>query len=151
MPDELTALYRACDGIDVGFVELLPLARVVEVTRWVRGEIAPDAWGGCIPSDVSRTVLVAFAEDQCDNKYAYRLDAATRRVVYVCHDPPQAEHRFTSLSTFLDACSARAYAHAMWNEMENEHGYAPEFLGWQAAARELELRIDPNLLRTIDD
>lgn len=151
MPDELTALYRECDGIDVGFVELLPLARVIEVTRWVRGEIAPEAWDGCIPSDVPRTVLVSFAEDQCGNNYAYRLDAADRRVVYVCHDPPQAEHRFTSLSTFLDACSARAYAHAMWSELETQHGYAAEFLGWHAVARELEARIDPNLLRTIDD
>jgi hypothetical protein len=151
MPEELDVLYGECDGMEIGFVTLLPLARVIEDTRWVRGEIAPEEWDGCIPSDVPRSVLVVFAEDQSENKYAYRLDAVDRRVVYVSHDPPQAEHRFTSLSTFLDACSARAYALAMWNKVETEHGYAPEFLGWFAAARELEVRIDPHLLRTIDD
>lgn len=152
LPDELRALYRDCDGLNLGFVGVLSLKRVQVDTQWIAGQVAPEEWEGCFPPDVRRTDLVAFAMDGAGDHNGYRLGhEGAHRVIYVCHDPPAAEHRYTSLATFIEAWSARAYATAIWHALERDHGMRSEHNAWLKAAVQLEREIDPGVLNELGE
>jgi hypothetical protein len=71
-------------------------------------------------------------------------------VVLECRDGPD-EHRFTNLGTFLDASFVRAYADASHRKAEVDAGDDLDDRPWVDAARALELRIDPKMIRTRED
>jgi hypothetical protein len=151
-PEELRLLYATANRLRLGFVSVMPLERLPEEVPWVRGDTSPDEWAGCIPAGVPRRDLLAFADDACGNFYAYVLTpGAAHRVIYVCHDPCGAEHRFSTLATFLDAWMARAYASAAHEKIEREAGVPVDPKPWMDAARALEMEMDPAIVRTIDD
>jgi hypothetical protein len=151
-PEELRLLYATTNRLPLGFVSVMPLQRLSKEVPWVRGDTSPDGWADCIPAGVPRHALLAFADDACGNFYAYVLaPGAPHRVIYLCHDPCGAEHRFSTLATFLDVWMARAYASAAHEKIEREAGAFVDPKPWTDAARALEREIDPAIMRTIDD
>lgn len=152
LPKELIELYSKCDGIDLGFVRILSHSQVLEHAPWVRGDVSPDDWAPCIPANVPRSNIVAFAEDGCGNFYGYDVeDKGSHRIIYLCHDPVGAELRYTSLATFIDCKLVWAYSAALHQQTETSLGRYVSDSPWASAARTLEAVIDPGVVRTIDD
>lgn len=147
---ELKALYAETDGLGLGFVDILSLEEMEVATDWIRGQ----DWAAVVARDLQRyrATFLPLARDGADNYYVYLPDPeAPHRVIYLCHDPPGWEHRFSTLATFLDAQLARAYAQGLHRIAELEAGDYLDDAPWLAAARTLERQIDPMLLRTRDD
>ncbi len=150
LPEPLQQLYSRTDGLGLGFVDVIPALEVQSHTDWIRGE----DWAAIPADDLQqyRHIFLPFARDGCDNYYVYvPASGISHCVVYLCHDPPGWEHRFTSMETFLDAMLARAYAAALHRKAELEAERYLDDTPWLQAARALEMQIDPRLLRTRED
>jgi NifU-like protein involved in Fe-S cluster formation len=117
----LRALYAGANGGRIGHVHLLPIAAVAG------------------PS---------FGNDYVGS---YRFLPDEPHEVILAPREGSEEHRFTNLGTFLDAMLVRAYAGALHRKAEVDQGDDLDEEPWVLASRELELRIDPKLLRTRED
>ncbi len=117
----LRSFYAGANGGRIGHLHLLPLAAVAG------------------PS---------FANDYVGS---YRFLPGEPHEVALAPREGNEEHRFTSLGTFLQAMLVRAYAGALHRKAELDNGDDLDDDPWVVASREIELRIDPKLLRTRED
>ena len=118
----LRALYEAANGGRIGHLHLAPL--------------------GAVPA------TLAFASDLAGT---YRLVAGEVHEVALDAAEAGEEHRFTTLGAFLESALVRAFAEALHRKAEVDAGDDLDEEPWLAAARALELRIDPKMLRTRED
>lgn len=89
-----------------------------------------------------------FANDYVGS-YEFKPGEA-HEVVLACRDGDE-EHRFTTLGCFLASALVRAWAEASHRKAEVDAGDDLDDTPWLEAARALELRIDPKMLRTRED
>jgi hypothetical protein len=94
---------------------------------------------------------IATSDFASDYVGTYQLRPGEPHEVVLASREPGEEDRFTSLGTFLESALVRAYAAALHRKAEVDAGDDLDDAPWIAAARALELRIDPKIQSTRED
>ncbi len=123
----LRELYARANGGRIGHIHFLPASAV-----------AP-----------GRDGHLRFANDLAGS-WSFAA-SGPHQVVLESRDGPEEQHAFTTLGAFLESALVRAWADASHRKAEVEAGDDLDDRPWVDAARALELRIDPQMIRTRED